>query len=259
MNLKIGEIMQCTLAHKYAGQDVTGWWMSEKFDGVRAIWDGENFLSRTGKILHAPDWFKEGLPKDIMLDGELFCGRGKFQQTVGIVRSHAGNSDWSSVVYKIFDIVVAMIPVEERQNMLGCLPIRNHINFVEQTKCLGLQHLYKFESEVLNKGGEGVMLKAPGSYYEHKRTKNLLKMKRMKHSTARVTGYTEGKGKHTGRIGALECMWDAYTRWVEITVGSGLTDADRENPPQIGAIIKFKYYDITEAGKPRFPIYEGKV
>ena len=63
-----------------------GWWMSEKLDGVRAIWDGEHFRSRGGNIFHAPAWFKAGLPA-LPLDGELFVGRGKFNDAVSIVWS----------------------------------------------------------------------------------------------------------------------------------------------------------------------------
>src|SRR5512146_1443494 len=50
--------------------DLAGWWMSEKLDGVRAYWDGRQFLSRLGNLYHAPDWFGEGLPA-VPLDGEL--------------------------------------------------------------------------------------------------------------------------------------------------------------------------------------------
>src|SRR5678810_639066 len=42
--------------------DLADWWMSEKLDGVRAYWDGKQFLSRQGNIYYAPDWFIEGLP-----------------------------------------------------------------------------------------------------------------------------------------------------------------------------------------------------
>src|SRR5690348_2239657 len=61
--------------------DLSGWWMSEKLDGVRAYWDGKQFLSRQGNIYHAPDWFLEGFP-DMPLDGELWLARKSFQRTV---------------------------------------------------------------------------------------------------------------------------------------------------------------------------------
>src|SRR5580658_1746325 len=56
------------LAERWDNQtDLTGWWMSEKLDGVRAYWDGKQFLSRQGNLYHAPDWFVAGLP-DVALD-----------------------------------------------------------------------------------------------------------------------------------------------------------------------------------------------
>jgi DNA ligase-1 len=66
------------LAHRWEEQDPTGWWLSEKLDGVRAYWDGKQFISRLGNAYLAPDWFIEGLP-EFPLDGELFAGRGRFQ------------------------------------------------------------------------------------------------------------------------------------------------------------------------------------
>src|SRR3954464_15558262 len=65
-------------------QDLAGWWMSEKLDGVRAYWDGKALISRLGNPFHAPDRFVAGLPAE-PLDGELWIGRRAFQRTVGIV------------------------------------------------------------------------------------------------------------------------------------------------------------------------------
>ena len=73
---------RCLLAHKWEiDHDPTGWWMSEKLDGVRAYWDGEAFVSRLGNQFFAPDWFVADLPADT-LDGELWVGRKKFQRTI---------------------------------------------------------------------------------------------------------------------------------------------------------------------------------
>ena len=64
--------------------DLAGWWLSEKLDGVRAYWDGTQFISRQGNLYHAPDWFSAGLPK-VALDGELWLGRKKFQDRKSVV------------------------------------------------------------------------------------------------------------------------------------------------------------------------------
>src|SRR5467141_2017651 len=82
--------------------DPTGWWLSEKLDGVRAFWDGKQFLSRLGNRFHAPAWFVAGLP-DMPLDGELWLGRKNFQRSVGIVRRQDQSDLWKEVRYVVFD------------------------------------------------------------------------------------------------------------------------------------------------------------
>ena len=87
--------------------------MSEKLDGVRAYWDGRQFLSRLGNRYHAPDWFTAGLP-DVPLDGELWIGRKKFQRTVSIVRRQDRSEHWKEVRFLVFDAPASGGPFEER-------------------------------------------------------------------------------------------------------------------------------------------------
>lgn len=75
------------LASKYKGEeDIKGWLMSEKLDGVRCVWNGEKMFTRNGNSFFPPAFFTEGLPKDTTLDGELFLGRGQFSEAMSIVR-----------------------------------------------------------------------------------------------------------------------------------------------------------------------------
>jgi predicted DNA-binding WGR domain protein len=73
------------------------WWMSEKLDGLRAVWDGTKFLSRGGNTFYAPTEFTKDFPSDIILDGELFCGRGNFDVASSLVRSMGGTGRESDV------------------------------------------------------------------------------------------------------------------------------------------------------------------
>ena len=93
--------------------DLSGWWMSEKLDGVRAYWDGRQFLSRQGNVYHAPVWFTAGLP-DVPLDGELWIERKKFQRTVSIVRRQDKSDLWKEVRFLVFDAPASGGPFEER-------------------------------------------------------------------------------------------------------------------------------------------------
>src|SRR6266567_7630577 len=97
--------------------DLSGWWMSEKLDGVRAFWDGKQFLSRQGNLFHAPQWFVEGLPA-AALDGELWIERKKFQRTVSIVRRQDKTDLWKEVKFLVFDAPAAAGAFETRLDSL---------------------------------------------------------------------------------------------------------------------------------------------
>ena len=58
--------------------DPTGWFMSEKLDGVRCYWNGKTMYTRNKNIFVPPDWFSAALPKDMALDGELWSKREDF-------------------------------------------------------------------------------------------------------------------------------------------------------------------------------------
>jgi DNA ligase-1 len=54
-----------------SSMDPTGWWMTEKYDGIRLFWDGTQFYTRLGNIVKAPEFITKQLPK-VALDGELW-------------------------------------------------------------------------------------------------------------------------------------------------------------------------------------------
>src|SRR6185369_4606728 len=93
------------LAEVYRNQvDVTRYLVSEKLDGVRAIWDGQTLRFRSGKMINAPGWFTDGLPR-MPLDGELWMGRGRFEPLSGAVRREVpDDAEWQQVRYMIFEL-----------------------------------------------------------------------------------------------------------------------------------------------------------
>lgn len=241
------------LAHLRTDEDPTGWWMSEKLDGVRAWWTGEEFLSRDGNVYHAPEWFKAHLLKNVVLDGELWMGRKMFQKASGAVRKLIGDDDeWLKMECVIFDAPEHGGTFEERYKWLTSNPalsMASGVRVLQQVKCKSPAHMEEFYQQILAAGGEGIMLRKSGSLYESGKSTTCLKVKPFFDDECVVTGYTKGKGKHVGRIGALECTW----KGVEFEVGGGLTDKQRESPPAIGAKITFRYTELTDAGVPRFP------
>ena len=240
--------------------DIAGWWMSEKLDGVRAWWDGSSFWSRLGNRYHAPPWFEEGLPNE-PLDGELWIGRKLFQRTVSTVRRQDQGETWRDVRYVVFDApggptgAGQAAAFEQRvERIPGLVASAPFAEAHPHERCTDLRHLIRELDRVCALGGEGLMLRQPGSAYEAGRSATLLKVKRFLDGEARVVGHLPGAGKHKGRLGALAVTLDDGTRF---SVGTGLSDRERDDPPPIGAIVSFRYQELSDGGVPRFPAYIG--
>jgi DNA ligase 1 len=234
--------------------DVTDWWMSEKLDGVRAYWDGKQFLSRQGNLYHAPDWFTEGLP-DAALDGELWIGRKQFQKTVSIVRRQDKSDHWKDVRFLVFDAPRCAGGFEARLEYLAEVVRAERQPYAllhEQRRCHGLSQVHEELARVEALGGEGLMLRQPGSVYEAGRSFTLLKIKSFHDAEAVVLSHEPGKGKFKGLLGALRVQLPDGT---EFSVGTGLSDAERTTPPPIGSAITFRYQELSDGGVPRFPSF----
>jgi DNA ligase-1 len=236
--------------------DPAGWWLSEKLDGVRAYWDGNQLWSRLGNRFHAPDWFVEGLPT-VPLDGELWLGRKQFQRAVSIVRRQDQTDLWKEIRYVVFDAPTLEEGFEARLEFVRAAVAaarppnaRAH----DHERCRGLDHLREELARLEALGGEGLMLRRPGSRYEPGRSATLLKVKTFHDAEARVVGHQEGAGRHKGRLGALLVDLPDGTRFA---VGTGFSDAERATPPAVGSLITFRYQELSEAGVPRFPSYVG--
>ena len=68
------------LASNYHAEvDLSRYRMSEKYDGIRALWTGEQLITRSGHRISAPEWFTANWPAT-PLDGELWIDRGKFER-----------------------------------------------------------------------------------------------------------------------------------------------------------------------------------
>jgi DNA ligase-1 len=246
------------LAHSFDhdDHDPSGWWMSEKLDGVRAYWDGKRFFSRLGNVYYAPGWFTEGLP-EFPLDGELWMDRKAFQRTVSIVRRQDGGDAWKQIKYLVFDAPSHRGGFEDRIGHYHAELQRRKPGYAQALGheiCKDRDHLRRELQRVEGLGGEGLMLRRPGSLYEVGRSHTLLKVKSFKDDEARVVGHQPGTGKHKGRLGALLVEMRDGTKFA---VGTGLSDAERNNPPPVGAIITYRYQELSDGGVPRFPSYVG--
>lgn len=265
--------------------DPSGWYASEKLDGERAVWNGQELITRNGNIIHAPQWFIDPLPKDVFLDGELHCGRGQFQKTMSVARKKIPVDDeWKMLKYSVFDTVPSSLgkaggivvdenlTYEQRLQLLKRVFRRKHLSSVPwiktcwQTKIRASDaetHLNEMMSDVVGKGGEGLIVRDPDAPYEFgKRSHRVLKLKDGKFDEeAEIIGYVPGNGRNAGKLGAFRCRMistaAAGTAAAEFNV-SGMTDDVRDSYKQthpIGTVITYKHAGLTLNGVPRHPVY----
>ncbi|MBM4077667.1 MAG: DNA ligase, partial [Planctomycetes bacterium] len=198
-----------------------------------------------------------GLPK-VPLDGELWIDRKAFQKTVSIVRRQDKNLQWESVRYLVFDAPAMTTPFEERIQFLveQYRAWKNeYVQLHDHQVCKGISHLREELSRIKELGGEGLMLRQPGSSYVAGRSSTLLKVKTFHDDEATVIGHEPGKGRHKGRLGALLVK---LSNGKEFSVGTGFSDKQRESPPVVGSLIQFRYQELSDAGIPRFPSFVGQ-
>jgi DNA ligase 1 len=241
------------LAEVYRDQvDISRYLVSEKLDGVRAIWDGRNLRFRSGKEINAPRWFVDGLPKR-PLDGELWIARGTFERLSGIVRKDVpDDSEWRQVRYMIFELPGAPGTFRERAEAMREIARQANIPWlreIEQFSVVDRNSLKKRMKEVVKAGGEGLMLHRADALYQTGRNDTLLKMKPWEDAEAVVIGHVPGKGKYAGMLGALRVRTSDGR---EFSLGTGFTDAQRRDPPALSATVTYRYHDLTNTGMPRF-------
>ncbi|MBW8458784.1 MAG: DNA ligase [Thiobacillus sp.] len=244
------------LAEVYAADlDVTQYWVSEKFDGVRAQWDGRTLHFRGGGTVPAPAWFTAGFPAQ-PLDGELWIGRDRFDALSGTVRkTEAVDAGWRQIRYLVFELPGAAgdfsARIRQMQTIVELAAVP-WLQAVEQTRVADRAALMQRLDAVMRAGGEGLMLHRADAPYLTGRSDALLKLKPWQDAEAIVVGHTPGKGKYQGMTGALQMAMPDGRRF---RLGSGLSDALRRQPPPIGTRITYRYQHLTKNGLPRFPRY----
>lgn len=234
------------------GVEVNQYLISEKYDGVRALWDGKQLISRQGNIINAPDWFTKPLP-NMPLDGELWLARGKFDVLSGAVRKKQPiEAEWKNISYQIFELPHAPSTFEARAKRISEIVQQAnlpHLKAVRQFRLKNAAELTLRLKQVVKNSGEGLMLHRANALYTTGRSGDLLKLKPFYDAEAKVVAQTLGKGKYAGKLGALVVE---TPQGIRFKLGSGFTDAQREHPPAIGSTVTYSYKNTTKNGKPKF-------
>lgn len=234
------------------GIDPTGYLVSEKLDGVRALWDGTTLRFRSGRAVAAPAWFTAKLPRT-PLDGELWLGRGQFDKLSGMVRkAQPDDAQWQQIQYMVFELPSGAGKFEDRAIELIGIVSRAawpQLHAVEQFKLANPAALKAKFKDITALGGEGLMLHLASAPVTNGRSDVLLKLKSQQDAEATVVAHVPGKGKYAGQLGALEVQTAQGQRF---KLGTGLSDEQRKNPPAIGSTVTYTYRDVTPNGIPRF-------
>lgn len=233
---------------------VAGWWMSEKLDGVRGYWDGHHLWSKHGKQLFPPKEFTAGWPP-FPLEGELWGGRGRFEQTVAIVARKQPHPAWRKLQFGIFDVPAA--PGSFRQRLPRAEQwFAEHPSayafVIPQQPVRDREQLQRELRRIEGLGGEGLIVRDPAAAYRAGRSPLELKVKRFRDAEAVVVGHLPGKGRLVGMLGALLVELPDGTRF---RIGTGFSDNQRRHPPPLGATITFKFQGYFASGVPRFPSF----
>ncbi len=234
------------------GPDVSNYWVSEKLDGVRARWDGRTLWTRAGNRIDVPDWFVAGWPQ-MALDGELWLGRNRFDETSAIVRTtQAADSDWRGIRFMVFDAPAhpgsfdARLGVLQKRIAAARVP---WLQAVVQQRHADAAMLQQHLRAVVAEGGEGLMLHHRDGRYVPGRSDTLFKLKPWDDAEARVVGHVPGKGKYAGMLGALLVERADGSRF---RLGTGFKEAERAAPPALGSHVTYRYNGLTSKGLPRF-------
>jgi DNA ligase 1 len=236
------------------GMDPAGHLVSEKYDGVRAYWDGASLRFRSGLPVAAPAWFLAALPAT-PLDGELWLAPGRFEALVGAVRRQRPlEAEWRAIRYMVFDLPGAAGRFAERAARIAAMfqSTTGPVVAVAQQRMTSRAALDQQLQAVIAAGGEGLMLHRADAPHTPGRSGVLFKLKPRADAEAQVIGHVPGRGKHEGRLGALRVR---TADGVVFLIGTGFSDAERAAPPAVGQWVTFTYRGLTEAGVPRFASY----
>ncbi|MBW8183866.1 DNA ligase [Shewanella nanhaiensis] len=231
--------------------EITQYLISEKLDGVRGFWDGEQLYTRSGLRIVTPDWFTHHFPT-YPLDGELWMGRGTFEQVSGLVRRKTPlESEWKKVTFMVFDFPDSKLPFGQRYQFYvkALADISPYLSVIEQIQVANVEQLDAKLALVVKGGGEGLMLHKQNAFYVAGRNRNLIKLKPFYDAEATVIAHLPGKGQFSGLLGALLVETPEGLRF---KIGTGFSLEERRQPPKLGDIITYKYLGLTQKGTPRF-------
>ena len=293
-------VFTCSLAHDSANHEkkMVGKKQIEiKLDGVRVITiiqgDKVEMFSRNGKQFHNFGHIiaeieavikDHPVPYPLVLDGEVMSAN--FQDLMKQVHRKDGKQSTDAVLH-LFDT----IPLGCFQNGSWDKPqsfrslitnhwVRDHQATLQHVQALdwedvdldtteGQERFVALNKQAVEGGYEGVMIKDVDAPYECKRTHAWLKAKPFIEVTLEVKDVEEGTGRNEGRLGAVVCEGTDDGKKINVNVGSGFSDANRDDfwnsrTDIVGQLVEVRADAVTQNQDgtyslrfPRFKTFRG--
>ena len=244
-----------------------------KLDGCRcmAFWEGDSvrLMSRGGKYWecseHIAKELETVLPKECVLDGELYVHGATFQEITKLVKKSRKES--VTVQYHVYDVPRWKgetgdwterfdVLSEELWNLLkNCKSVVTVPTYEANNE----DEVYKLQSEFLEDGYEGAIVRAmDGEYRFGYRSNKLLKVKNFTDEEYEIVDFTTGVGKFEGSIVWI-CKTDDGHEFKVVPQGTmeERQEAYETASNHVGEMLKVKFFELTDDGIPRFPVGLG--
>lgn len=263
---------------KYVNQNVKGWFVEPKINGVRGIVIVKNHkiisLSRNNKPLYNTEVIQQAILKsgvdNVVLDGEFYISQSPnnndWSMTVSTVKTQSEHFFRDSLKFHIFDLIPIAnwtseyypIPLLQRKNVLkSWIKKINHISVVNVPHESILEILDVYLDHYLSLGFEGGVIKDPSSVYNcGKRSPSWLKLKKIHTEEYPIIRIQEGLGKYIGTTGAIIINVNG----VEVGVGTGMIDNERDaiwkdKDTLAGLMLEVSYQTKSKDGSLIFPVF----
>jgi len=180
----VGELMSACFMYDHC--NIHNWWIGEKYDGIRACWNPNTAImySRQGFTLRFLWTFYPAMPM-CFLDGEIFAGRNNYARVGILPRINDYNThmvQWEFVRFIVFDNPRPLYRAEcfeKRMHMVlkHICPCHPFITVAHRLICYNNEYMHEYSKDIVENGGEGVILRNWGSKYESGKSTNLMKYK----------------------------------------------------------------------------------
>ena len=262
------------LAKKYDEKKVNfPCYLQPKLDGVRcmAYWEGDRIilLSRSGReydqVPHINKQLSEFLPKDKVIDGEIYTHGYTFQEITRLVKKNRPES--VNLEYHVYDLVDKDTSIRERwvgrwMDLSG-LKIPESCSHVKKVYTIEINANFSIpliHAKFLNDGYEGTIIRnIDGLYTFGHRCNDLFKVKTTEDSEFEIIGFREGEGRLKGTV-IWECKNDVNGQTFDVTPKGSLELREeyfKNGNDYIGEFLKVSFIGRTEDQKPKCAVGEG--